>query len=307
MSMIEADVVWMNGRLVPFAEARIHVITFGLHYGMAVFEGVRCYRRADGRSAVFRLREHIDRLLVSSAIACIDVPYDAAALEAACLETLRANQLAEAYLRPLVYVGAGALGMGSLVNPNDVAIIAWPFAPPLGEEGIKSGVRVHVSSFVRGHLDHTMSKAKISGQYVNSVLAKREAQRLGYDEAIMLDGEGRLTEATAQNIFVVYKGRLHTPGLEMAILDGITRDSVLALARDAGIEVVERSMTRDMLFAASEIFLTGTATEVTPVREVDGRKVGNGEPGPITKKLQAAFYTAVRGPGTPHPEWLTWL
>jgi branched-chain amino acid aminotransferase len=305
--MIQSDVAWVNGKLIPFASATTHVTAFALHYGLAVFEGVRCYRRADGRSAVFRLREHVQRLLESARIAAIEVPFTCEQLETACLETVRANRLTEAYLRPLVYVGGRALGLGTLENPTEVAIVAWQFTPPLGEEGIRSGIRAHVSSFVRGHLNHTMSKAKISGQYVNSVLAKREAQRLGYEEAIMLDADGRVAEATAQNIFAVHKGRLHTPGLELPILDGITRDSVLVLARDAGIELVERSFTRDMLYTASEIFLTGTATEVTPVREVDGHRVGSGKPGEVTTRLQTAFYEAARGATTPHPEWLTWM
>jgi branched-chain amino acid aminotransferase len=303
--VIQADWVWRNGKLVPFADASTHVLTFGLHYGLAVFEGVRCYRRADGRSAMFRLKEHIERLLQSCKIATLDLTHEAAELQAACGETLRANKLAEGYLRPLVFAGAGTLGIGARDNPTEVAIIAFPWPPMLGQEGLDQGVRTQVSTLARGHLGSTMSKAKICGQYVGSVLAKREAQRHGCEDAIMLDSEGRVAEGTTNNVFIVSKGALLTPPLELSILAGITRDSVITLARELGIEVIERSFTRDMLYTASEIFLTGTAVEVTPVREVDGYVIG--PPGPITRRLQAAFYTAARGPGEPHPEWLTFL
>lgn len=303
--MIQADWVWRNGELVPFAEANTHLLTFGLHYGLAVFEGIRCYKRADGRSALFRLREHVERLLESAKIATLEVAQGASELQAACLETLKANKLDEGYVRPLVYAGAGTLGIGARDNPTEVAILAFPWPPMLGQEGVDKGVRTQVSTMARGHLGSTMSKAKICGQYVGSVLAKREAQRNGCEDAIMLDSEGRVAEGTTNNIFVVWKGALLTPPLEMSILAGITRASVIALARDLGLEVVERSFTRDMLYTASEIFLTGTAVEVTPVREVDGYVIG--PPGPITRRLQAAFYTAARGPGEPHPEWLTFV
>jgi len=303
--VIEAEVVWRNGKLIPFAEARTHAITFTLHYGLAVFEGIRCYQRADGRSALFRLNEHIDRLLESAKIATIDVTFGAAELQAACAQTVKANGLEEGYLRPLVYVGANALGIGARDNPTEVDIIAFPWPPMLGEAGLKHGVRTEISSLTRGHLGSTLSKAKMSGQYVGSVLAKRQAQRHGCEDAIMLDSEGRVAEGTTNNIFIVHKGVLLTPPLEMSILAGITRDSVITLARDLGLEVVERGFTRDMLYTASEVFLTGTAVEVTPVREVDGYTIG--PPGPITRRLQTAFYTAVRGPGESHPEWLTWL
>jgi branched-chain amino acid aminotransferase len=305
--MIDVPWVWLDGKLRPFAEATTHVTAFTLHYGLGVFEGLRCYRRADGRSAVFRLREHMERFFESSRTCAMEIPFAREALEAACLETLRANGLGEAYLRPLGFTGAGMLGMGALGNPVQVAVIAFPWGAVLGEEAQRQGVRAHVSSYVRGHLNATMSKAKIVGQYSASVIAKRESQRLGFDEAIMLDGEGRVAEGTAENLFMVWKGRLYTPPLELPILAGLTRDAVIALAADAGIAVVEQAFPRDMLYAASEIFLTGTATEVTPVRELDGRAVGSGAPGPVTRQLQAAFQAAIRGPGEPHPEWLTYL
>jgi branched-chain amino acid aminotransferase len=305
--MIQADWIFYGGKLVPFADAHTHVSAFSLHYGLGVFEGLRCYRRADGRSALFRLREHVDRFFESASTAAMELPLDRAALSAACVETVRANHLTECYVRPLAFTGAGALGMGARHNPVEVAVIAFAWGAVLGAEAADKGIRAHVSSYVRGHVNATMSKAKIVGQYAASVIAKRESQRLGFDEAIMLDPDGRVAEGTAENLFMVWQGRLLTPPLELPILAGITRDAVMTLARDTGLAVEERAFTRDMLYAASEIFLTGTATEVTPVRELDGRAVGDGAPGPLTRRLQQAFVAAVRGPGEPHPEWLTYV
>jgi branched-chain amino acid aminotransferase len=305
--MIQSEFAWMNGKLIPFAQATTHVSAFTLHYGIAAFEGIRCYKRHDGRSAVFRLREHIERLFNSMKICGNDVPHTTAAVEAACLDVLRANKLAEAYVRPLVYAGPGSLGLGAKDAPIETVVIAFPWGAYLGEEALHKGIRAHVSTFVRGHVNNVMSKAKISGQYVNSVLAKREAQRHGYDEAIMLDADGRVAEGTGENIFAIYKGRIYTPPLDMPILEGITRDSVIALARAEGFEIVEQSFTRDFLYQVTEVFFTGTACEVTPVREIDGRTVGTGTPGPVTRKLQAAFTAAAIGPGQPRPEWLTYL
>src|SRR4051794_40662944 len=230
---LQADWIWHDGKLVPFAEAQTHVTAFTLHYGLGVFEGVRCYRRADGRSAIFRLREHIERLFFSARAAAMDLPIAPAVVEAACLETVRANRLAEAYVRPLGFTGAGVLGMGARTNPIEVAIIAFPWTAVLGADAHDKGIRAHVSSFVRGHMNATMSKAKIVGQYTASVIAKRESQRLGRDEAIMLDADGRVAEGTAENVFVVWQGRLWTPPLDLPILAGITRASVIALAADA--------------------------------------------------------------------------
>ncbi len=305
--MIAATSVWLDGRLIPFAEAQVHVTAFTLHYGLGAFEGLRCYRRHDRRAAVFRLREHVERLFESAAVCSMAIPFSPEQVEAACLETVRANHLEEGYIRPLVFTGAGVLGMGARDNPIQVAVIAFPWADVLGADAAARGIRAQVSSFVRAHVNSTMSKAKIIGQYASSVLVKRESQRLGFDEAIMLDAGGRVAEGSAENIFMVYKGELWTPPLELPILGGITRDAVLTLAREAGLAPVERAFTRDMLYAASEVFLTGTATEVTPVREIDGRVVGGNvgaTPGPITRKIQQAFVAAVRGPGEPHPEWL---
>jgi len=305
--MIDCEFAWVNGKIIPFAQATTHISAFTLHYGVAAFEGIRCYKRSDARSAVFRLRDHIDRLFGSMKVCGNQVPCSVADVEAACLEVLRKNRLAEAYLRPLVYAGAGSLGLGSEDAPIEVVVFAFPWGAYLGEEALAKGIRAHVSTFVRGHVNHTMSKAKISGQYVNSVLAKREAKRQGFDEAIMLDSDGRVAEGTGENIFAIHKGRIYTPPLDMPILEGITRDAVIALAKAAGIEVVEQSFTRDFLYQVSEVFFTGTACEVTPVREIDCRTVGTGQPGPITRKLQAAFSAVVKGPGEPRPEWLTYV
>ena len=305
--MISAEFVWHNGRLVPFAEATTHVTAFTLHYGVGVFEGLRCYRRADGRSAIFRLTEHIERLFQSAGACTMELPYTRAELIAACLATVRANKLDEGYVRPLAYTGAGVLGMGARGNPIEVAIISFPWSAVLGAEAHDRGIRAHVSSYVRGHVNSVMSKAKIVGQYATSVMVKRDSQRLGYDEAIMLDAEGRVTEGSAENIFAVFSGQLFTPPLDLAILGGITRDAAMVLAHEAGVPVVERSFTRDMLWTASEVFLTGTATEITPVREIDGRTIGDGSPGPVTRKIQAGFNQVVRGPADRHPEWLSFV
>jgi branched-chain amino acid aminotransferase len=305
--MIQSDFAWMNGKLIPFAHATTHISTFTLHYGVAAFEGIRCYKRHDGRSAVFRLREHIERLFGSMKVCGNDVPYSIEQVETACLEVLRANKLAEAYVRPLVYAGAGSLGLGSKDAPIEAVVIAFPWGAYLGEEALTKGLRAHVSTFVRGHVNNIMSKAKISGQYVNSVLAKREAQRQGFDEAVMLDADGRVAEGTGENIFAIHKGRIFTPPLDMPILEGITRDAVITLAKEAGFEIVEQSFTRDFLYQVAEVFFTGTASEVTPVREIDCRTIGSGQPGPVTRKLQAAFTKVVKGPGEPRPDWLAYV
>jgi branched-chain amino acid aminotransferase len=295
--MIESQFAWMNGKLIPFAQATTHISTFALHYGVAAFEGIRCYKRHDGRSAVFRLREHIDRLFGSMKVCGNEVPWSIEQVEAACLEVLRANKLAEAYLRPLVYAGAGSLGLGAKDAPIEAAVIAFPWGAYLGEEALTKGIRAHVSTFVRGHVNNVMSKAKISGQ----------AQRQGFDEAVMLDADGRVAEGTGENIFAVHKGRIYTPPLDMPILEGITRDAVITLAKEAGFEIVEQSFTRDFLYQVSEVFFTGTACEVTPVREIDCRTIGSGQPGPVTRKLQAAYTAVVKGPGEPKPAWLAYL
>jgi branched-chain amino acid aminotransferase len=303
---VSAEAIWLDGEMIPFADAKVHVLTHTLHYGLGVFEGIRCYRTADGGSAVFRLCEHVKRLLESAHINLMRVPYDAATIEHAILDTLRANHLAEGYIRPLVFIGDGVMGLHPGDNPIRLAIICWPWGKYLGEEGMERGIRTKISTFTRHHVNAKMTKGKTCGDYVNSILAKREALLDGYDEAILLDAQGLVSEASGENIFVVRDGVLATPSLA-TVLEGITRATVMRLAREAGIEVREGPITRDELYVADEIFLTGTAAEVTPVREVDHRQIGIGRRGPLTKRLQDAYFEAVSGKSSQHAEWLTRL
>ncbi len=307
MSKLEAEFVWLDGKMVPIAEATTPVTAFGLHYGVGVFEGVRCYQRADGRTAIFRLHEHMERFFRSAKIVGLSMSVDADSLAQACVDTVRANRLLQGYIRPIGFAGAGALGMGVQDNPTQVAVIAFPWGPSHGSDSLQNGLRLQISSFVRGHANSLMSKAKVTGQYFASVMAKRESQRLGLDGCLLLDATGRVCEGPGENLFLVRQGRLFTPPLDLPILDGITRDAVLTLARSAGVPVEEAGFTRDWLHAADEIFLTGTAAEVTPVRQIDGRPVGSGVPGPITRLIQGAFFAAAAGPGEPHPGWLTYV
>jgi branched-chain amino acid aminotransferase len=302
--MIKADRIWLDGKLVPFDEARVHVLTHALHYGIGVFEGIRAYRGADGRPAVFRLREHVQRLFDSAHIVLMEIPHSLEQLEQACVDTLKANKLDAGYIRPLAFFGAGSLGVGA-VNPVQVMVAAWQWGAYLSEEGLKRGIRAKVSSFTRMHVNVNMVRAKISGQYVNSFLANREAAQSGFDEAILLDTEGYVAEGSGENIFIVKNGVLQTPPLSSPVLAGITRDTVLRIARDLEIPVREEKFTRDTMYLADELFMTGTAAEVTPVREVDGRRIGKGEPGPVTKKIQETFFRAVRGEDPRYREWLT--
>jgi branched-chain amino acid aminotransferase len=307
MTQKPGNFIWLDGAFVAWDEAKVHVLTHTLHYGLGAFEGIRCYRRADGRSAIFRLGEHVDRLLLSAHICLIEVPYTREQLAAACLETMHQNSMAEGYLRPLVFLGDPLMGLGTLENPTRVAIAAFFWGAYLGDEGLRAGIRARISSFTRSGVNSAMSKGKICGQYVNSILAKREAHASGHDEAIMLDQNGHVTEATGENLFMVTGGQLFTAPLSSAILGGITRDSVLRLARDAGLTVREEVFTRDQLYLADEVFLTGTAAELTPVREVDGRSVGRGEVGPLTRRLQEAYFDAVKGAKPKYPEWVTYV
>jgi branched-chain amino acid aminotransferase len=271
-----------------------------------VFEGIRCYQTADGRSAVFRLPEHVRRLYDSAHINLIDVPYDRAVVQEAIVESLRLNELDEGYIRPLVFIGDGAMGLNPGDNPTRVAVIAWAWGRYLGEEGMANGIRAKVSTFARHHVNAKMTNGKTCGDYVNSILAKREALLDGYDEAIMLDTQGLVSECTGENIFVVRDGAIKTPPLA-TILDGITRDTLIRLARDRGFDVSETAITRDDLYVADEIFLTGTAAEVTPIREVDHRRIGEGKRGPVAEQLQKAFFDAVAGRDAQHLDWLTYL
>jgi branched-chain amino acid aminotransferase len=301
---IKADKIWLDGKLVAFDDAKVHVLTHALHYGIGVFEGIRAYKGADGRSAVFRLREHVQRLYDSAHIMLMEIPFSPDELERACVETLKANRLDAGYIRPLAFFGTGSMGVGAS-NPVQVMVAAWTWGAYLSEEGLKKGIRAKVSSFTRMNVHGQVVRAKVSGQYVNSFLATREASLAGYEEAILLDNEGYVAEGSGENIFIVKNGVLQTPPLSSPVLNGITRDSVLRLARDLGIPVKEEKFTRDTMYLADELFMTGTAAEVTPVREVDNRRIGKGEPGPVTKKLQDGFFKAVRGEEPRYREWLT--
>ncbi len=299
----KVEKIWMDGALIDWDAANVHVLTHSLHYGLGVFEGIRCYKQSDGSSAIFRLREHIQRLADSAKIATLPMPYDVDTLCAASVETVKANKLEECYLRPLAFVGDGAMGLGARDNPTRVTIIAWKWGAYLGEDGLKRGIRAKVSSFSRAGVNALMAKGKVVGHYVNSILAKREVLQNGYDEAIMLDPQGYVCEASGENIFVVRNGVVSTAPLGSSILGGITRETTIRLMQDMGLEVRERLIGRDELYIADEVFMVGTAAEVTPVREVDDRTVGAGERGPITEKVQSRYFAAVRGDGP--KEWLT--
>jgi len=303
---VHGEKIWLDGRMIPWDEARVHVLTHTLHYGLGVFEGIRCYRGDDGRSAVFRLPEHVRRLFESAHINLMKMPFSREAVTQAVLDVLRENGLAEGYIRPLVFIGDGVMGLNPADNPVRVAVIAWAWGKYLGEEGMEKGIRCRVSSFTRHHVNAKMQKGKTCGDYVNSILAKREALLDGYDEAILLDAAGLVAEASGENLFVVRDGEIKTPPLAN-VLEGITRASVIELAREKGMTVSEVPITRDELYVADEVFLTGTAAEVTPVREIDHRQIGPGRRGPITKILQDAFFDVVAGRDRKHERWLTYV
>ncbi|MSR45555.1 MAG: branched-chain amino acid transaminase [Planctomycetes bacterium] len=302
-----AKLVWMDGRLVPWADARVHVMASTLHYGVGVFEGVRCYAQPNGTPAIFRLEDHVDRLIDSARCVAMELPFDRAALVQACKEVVRANGFADCYLRPVALHDFGEPGLGAQ-NPVRVAIVAFQWGAYLGKEGLEHGIQTTISSWVRHHPGAAMMRAKISGQYVTSVLAKRLAKQNGFDEAIFCDAQGYVCEGTGENLFIVRKGVLKTPPTYAAILAGITRDSVLEIARELAkeraLEVREEPFLRDELFLADEAFFTGTAAELTPIRSIDRRPVGAGTRGPITAELQARFFRAARGED---PRWRRWL
>ncbi len=296
--------IWMNGELVDWHEANVHVLTHTLHYGLGVFEGIRFYKTPEG-PGIFRFKEHLKRLYDSSKICRIDVPYDWDTLWNAHLEVVRVNKLDDGYLRPVVYIKDGAMGL--LVtedHPVGVFIATWEWGAYLGEDGLKNGIRTKIASFARNHVNAMMTKAKINGAYVNSILAKREAIQAGYDETIMLDTEGFVSEGSGENLFIVRDGRIKTTSLT-SILNGITRDTVFTLASELGYEITEDRFTRDELYIADEAFFTGTAAEITPIREVDDRTIGEGRPGPVTKAIQKAYFAAVHGEDPNHLDWIT--
>ncbi|MBI5026335.1 MAG: branched-chain amino acid transaminase [Nitrospirae bacterium] len=301
----ETKKIWMDGRFIDWPDAKVHVLTHTLHYGLGAFEGIRCYKAEKG-PAIFRLQEHIDRLFTSCHILQLRVPYTKEELSKATVELIKVNNLDECYMRPIVYIGYGAMGLYPRDNPINVAIAAWPWGAYLGDDGLKNGIRLKTSSFSRHHVNVNMTKSKTCGNYVNSQLAKKEAISCGYDEGLLLDTEGYVSEGSGENIFIVRKGVLKTVPL-MSILEGITRDSVIKIADREGIEVREIRFTRDELYIADEAFLTGTAAEITPIKEVDGRIIGNGRPGPITKKLQGLFFDIVKGKNPAYEFWLTYI
>ena len=297
--------IWFNGQLIEWRDAKTHVLTHTLHYGMGVFEGVRAYETAEG-PAIFRLQEHTKRLFNSAKILGMKLPYTQDEINQAHIDVVKANNLHSCYFRPMAYYGAAKLGVAPKADDVQVILAAWPWGAYLGEEGMKRGIRVRVSSFTRHHPNIHMIKAKANGNYLNSILANTEATRDGYDEAILLDAQGYVAEGSGENIFVVNEGRLYTPALDVA-LDGITRKSVIAIAEEMGLPVIEKRITRDELYAAEEVFFTGTAAEVTPIREIDNREIGLGERGPITTEIQQRYFDIVEGKNPAYRHWLTYV
>ncbi len=297
--------IWFDGEMVPWREARVHVLTHTLHYGLGVFEGVRAYE-TDRGTAIFRLSDHTDRFFRSAHILGMSIPYDADTLNAAQTAVVRDNGLASAYLRPLAFYGSEGMGIRADMLKTHIAIATWEWGAYLGEDGLKNGIRVRTSSFTRHHVNITMCRAKACGNYINSILALQEALSAGADEALMLDAEGYVMEGTGENIFVVRDGVVYTPDLTSA-LEGITRDTVIRLIAEAGMELVEKRITRDEVYVADEAFFTGTAAEVTPIRELDGRQIGNGGRGPVTEQLQMRYFDCVQGRDSSHQDWLTFV
>ncbi len=304
--MQKTKYIWLDGRRVLWEDAQVHILTHTLHYGLGVFEGIRAYDTVDGRTAVFRLNEHIDRLFESAHILQLEIPFTREQLIDETLALLEANEMGGGYLRHLVFVGDGMMGLHPGTNKVRVSIAAWPWGAYLGEEGMEKGIRVKVSSFVRHHVNAMMTKAKAVGGYVNSILAKREAVALGYDEALMLDTEGYVSEASGENIFIVKNGVIKTTPLT-SVLKGITRDCILRIAEEEGYELIEERFTRDELYVADEAFFTGTAAEITPIREVDGRNIGAGTRGPVTERIQKRYFDIVKGADARYADWLTYV
>jgi len=299
----KTEKIWMDGKFVDWDEAKVHVLTHALHYGTAVFEGMRCYETDEG-PAIFRLWDHLERLYNSAKIHMMKITYGKEELAKAIKETIKINRVRECYIRPIAYYGYGEMGLNPRGNPINVAIAVWPWGAYLGEEGLKRGVRCKISSWIRIDTRTLPPLAKATANYLNSVLAKLEAIECGYDEAILLNSNGFIAEGSGENIFIVKGGILLTPPTSSGALYGYTRDSIIELARDLSIPVVERDILREELFMADEAFLTGTAAEVTPIREVDGREIGSGSIGPITERLQGKFFQVVRGRDPRYKKWL---
>ncbi len=304
MSFADRDgVIWFDGELVPWREAKVHVLTHTLHYGMGVFEGVRAYHTESLGTAIFRLEEHTRRMLNSAKIVGMTIPFDAKTLNEAQRTVVRENGLKEAYLRPMAFLGSEAMGLRADGLTTHVIVASWEWPSYMSPEALERGIRIHTSSYTRHHVNITMCKAKANGNYINSMMALREALKNGYDEALLLDAEGYVAEGSGENIFIVRDGVLYTPELT-SCLDGITRDTVVKLAEEQGYKVREKRITRDEVYIADEAFFTGTAAEVLPIRELDNRVIGSGARGPITGLLQSLYFDAVRGRNDDHPEWL---
>lgn len=303
MSMADRDgFIWMDGKLVPWREAQTHVLTHSLHYGLSVFEGVRAYKTKNG-TAIFRLNDHTNRFFESAHIVQMPMPFDRETINNAQKEVIRANNLDSGYIRPLAFFGADKMGVSPKGVTVHVIIAAWPWGAYLGEDGMKRGIRVKVSSYTRLHVNVFMVRAKVGGNYVNSILANNEVTSMGYDEAVLLDAEGFVAEGSGENIFIVKDGVIYTPDLA-SCLNGITRRSVITLAEELGYTVVQKRISRDEVYTADEMFFSGTAAEITPIREVDDRQIGIGSRGPVTEKLQKRFFEIVEGSDSKHADWL---
>ena len=306
MPMYDRDgIIWLDGQQVPWREAKTHVLTHTLHYGMGVFEGIRAYH-AEGGTAIFRLQDHTDRLFRSAHILRMDMPYDKATINKTCIDAVKNNKLDTAYIRPMCFYGAEGMGLRADNLKVHVMIAAWAWGSYLGPDGLEKGIRIKTSSYTRHHVNITMCKAKANGNYMNSMLALQEALDCGYDEALLLDNEGYVAEGSGENIFLVRNGELLTPDLTSA-LEGITRETIITLAQDLGLNVKEKRITRDEVYVADEAFFTGTAAEVTPIREMDGRKIGNGDRGPVTEKIQALYFDVVHGRSEQYKHWLSYV
>jgi branched-chain amino acid aminotransferase len=301
----KTDKIWMDGKLIKWDKATVHVLTHTLHYGLGVFEGIRCYKTKKG-SAIFRLDEHIDRFFDSAHIFMMDIPYSKSEIRSAIIKTVKVNKIGECYIRPLAYIGSGAMGLYTKGNPINVSISVWAWGAYLGEKGLRTGIRAKTSSFIKNHVNANMTRGKVCGYYVNSQLAKKEAVSCGFDEALLLDTEGYVSEGSGVNIFIARDGCLKTTPLT-SILEGITRNSIIEIAKDEGIGIEDERFTRDEVYIADEAFFTGTAAEVTPIRDLDNRVIGTGKPGPITKKLQSIFFDIVKGKNKKYDSWLTYI
>ncbi len=307
MSMADRDgLIWFDGEMVPWREANVHVLTHTLHYGMGVFEGVRAYKTDDNRTAIFRLNEHTDRLFDSAKIMRMDIPFSKQEISEAQIRSVSENNLESAYLRPMCFYGSEGMGLRADNLKTHAIVAAWEWGSYLGEDNMKHGLRIKTSSFTRHHVNISMCKAKANGHYINSMLALQEALTDGYDEALLLDNEGYVAEGSGENIFIIKQGIIYTPDLTSA-LNGITRNTIMTLANDLGYEIKEKRITRDEVYIADEAFFSGTAAEVTPIRELDNRSIGEGTRGPITEQLQSLFFDVVHGRAEKYKHWLTFV